>query len=222
MILKRQGGAFWNAGQCLMYWSSDMIPWVCTHVNVHQTVHLIFVPFSACKQYLKRNYLREFSILRESFLPVSGKAQSKSLQQLRCLRARWWWWRKAEMTTWPVPGFCWDLLKGSYGSITQNLNQKRHSSVMSIRTNYSIRFIMLWFWPPRAISEHRDSLNSVAHKKSSASSGQMLIYLGPSGDQAWQLFFLWWDPKLNGDHCHNCLPWKWEFLSTLSLCRPAS
>lgn len=142
-----KGGAFRHAGQCFMYWPSD-ISWMCTHVKVHQMVHLIFVPFSACKLYLKRNYLKEFSILRESFPPASGKAQSKSLQQLRCLRARWWWWRKAEMTTWPIPGFCWDLFKGSYGSITQNLNQKRHSSVMSMGTNYSIRFIMLWFWPP--------------------------------------------------------------------------
>lgn len=43
---------------------------------------------------------------------------------------------------------------------------------------------MLWFDHPRAISDHRDSLNGVVHKKSSASAGQMLIYLGPRGDQA--------------------------------------
>lgn len=37
---------------------------------------------------------------------------------------------------------------------------------------------------PRAISDHRDSLNGVAHEMSSASSSQMLIYLGTGGDTA--------------------------------------
>lgn len=37
---------------------------------------------------------------------------------------------------------------------------------------------------PQAISDHRDSLNGVAYEMSSASSSQVLIYLGPGGDSA--------------------------------------
>lgn len=142
---KRVPSRCWAVFRILIWWYDSMD--VYTRKS-SSAAYLTFVPFSACKQYLKRYYLREFSILREGFPPASVKTQSRSLQQPRCLRAGWWWWRKAEMTTWPTPRFCWDLFTGSYGSITQNLNQKRHSPVMSMWTNYSIRFIMLWFWPP--------------------------------------------------------------------------
>lgn len=143
-VLKRDGGCLPACWKWSIYWSGDTIPCMWTYVKAHQAVYLMFVPFSACKQYLKRNNLREFSIIWESFPPAPVQAQS------RCLRARWWRWRKAEITLWPTSGLCWGLFKGSYGSITQKPNLKRNSWAMSVWTKYSIEFIMFWLWPPPA------------------------------------------------------------------------
>lgn len=60
-ILEGDGGCLLEFWKCSIYWSGDTIPWMQTYVKAHQAVYLMFAPFSACKQYLRRNNLRAFS-----------------------------------------------------------------------------------------------------------------------------------------------------------------
>lgn len=126
-----------------MYWSGDVIPWMCTHVKAHLVEHLRFVAFSACKQVFKR-MIWQTRLFFESFcLLPQVKTASRPHEQLQHADRV-----VTEIMTWAISRFCWGHFKGSYGSITQNSNLKRNSSTMSVESKYSIIFIILWFWPP--------------------------------------------------------------------------